>query len=392
MLRYKSIACMIFLSLLVLNSAAVARPSATAFFDWANLSPSIAPGTLLRAQKMSLPPFFRAKAWRILYMTRDYADRPIVSSGMVILSGYAPANANDRGIVAWAHPTTGVARKCAPSLRQDPTSSIAGFNDLIPAGFTIAATDYPGLATPGPIGYLVGKGQGQAVIDSVRAARQIPEVGGGNRYALWGYSQGGHAALFGASLAARYAPELKLVGVAAAAAPTSLGDLLQANIGTLEGRILAAMTLESWSAKYNVPLNTLVDANVAKVVAAVAGNCVDDLGGKLDVLAAQKPLVQKFLNFDPASQPPWNSFMRANSVPTLPRGVPVFLAQGKSDQIVRPNVTNQFVKSQCAAGVVVNYVSLPGMDHGRTERASSAQAVAWIKDRFAGKAAPNSCN
>jgi hypothetical protein len=387
----KTFAFTAILMLYALSSMAMARPNATAFFDWANLSPSIAPGTLLRSQKMTLPPFFRAKAWRILYMTRDYADRPIVSSGMVILSAYAPANPNDRNIVAWAHPTTGVARKCAPSLRQDPTSSIAGFNDLIPAGYIIAATDYPGLATPGPIGYLVGKGQGQAVIDSVRAARQIPEVGGSTRYALWGYSQGAHAALFGASIAGKYAPELKLVGVAAAAAPTYLAGLLQANVGTVEGRILAALTLESWSVKYNVPLITLIDASVARVVSAVATNCVDDLGGKLDALAAEKPLVQKFLNFDPSTQPPWNSFMRANSVPTLPRTVPVFIAQGKSDQIVRPNVTNQFVNAQCAAGVAVKYLILPGMDHGRTQKASSGPAVAWINDRFAGKSAPNSC-
>ena len=99
----------------------------------------------------------------------------------------------------------------------------------------------------------------------MRAARQIPEVGGGSRYALWGYSQGGHAALFAASIASAYAPELKLVGVAAAAPPTNLVTLLSETIGTLEGRILAAMTLASWSAKYDVPLGTLVDNKVARV-------------------------------------------------------------------------------------------------------------------------------
>ena len=69
-------------------------------------------------------------------------------------------------------------------------------------GHVVAATDYPGLGTPGPVGYLVGKGQAQAVIDSVRAARQLPDVGGSGRYALWGYSQGGHAVAY-ASLLAR---------------------------------------------------------------------------------------------------------------------------------------------------------------------------------------------
>ena len=370
---------------------AFARPKDTPFFDWPDLTPAIAPGTLLRYQRMSLPAFYRAKAWRILYMTRDYADRPILSSGMVVLSSYAPPNPAARNIVAWAHPTTGVARKCAPSLRQSPTNSILGFNEMIPAGYINAATDYPGLGTSGPMGYLVGKGQGQAVIDSVRAARQIPEVGGGSHYALWGYSQGGHAALFAANLAAAYAPDLKLVGVAAAAPPTNLATLLGETIGTLEGRILAAMTLASWSAKYNVPLGTLVDNSVARVVAAVTSNCVDDLGGKLDAVSAEKPLKAKFLSYNPAMQPPWSSFLKANSVSMLPHGIPVFIAQGKADEIVRRDVTQQFVQTQCAAGIAVKYLTLDGMNHATTAKASSGPAVTWIRDRFAGKSAPSSC-
>ncbi len=391
-MKYILSAVLLFLGLLPNVQQALARPKDTPFFEWSDLSPAIAPGTLLRYQRMSLPAFYRAKAWRILYMTRDYADRPILSSGMVVLSGYASPNPATRDIVAWAHPTTGVARKCAPSLRQSPTNSIVGFNDLIPAGYIIAATDYPGLGTPGPMGYLIGKGQGQSVIDSVRAARQIPEVGGSNRYALWGYSQGGHAALFAANMASAYAPELKLVGVAASAPPTNLVTLLSETIGTLEGRILAAMTLESWSVKYNVPLGTLVDGKVARVISAVTGNCVDDLGGKLDALAAEKPLKEKFLTYNPATQPPWSNFMTANSISKLPRGVPAFIAQGKADEIVRRDVTQQFVQTQCAAGIAIKYLTLDGMDHGGTAKASSGPAMAWIGDRFAGKTAPSSCN
>ena len=385
-------AVLLLVSLIASVQPAYARPKDTPFFEWPDLNPAIAPGTLLRYQRMSLPAFYRAKAWRILYMTRDYADRPILSSGMVVLSGYAPPNPAARNIVAWAHPTTGVARKCAPSMRQSPTNSIVGFNDLIPAGYIIAATDYPGLGTPGPMGYLVGKGQGQAVIDSVRAARQIPDVGGSNRYALWGYSQGGHAALFAANMASAYAPELELVGVAAAAPPTNLVTLLGETIGSLEGRILAAMTLESWSVKYSVPLGTLVDSTVARVISAVTSNCVDDLGGKLDAVAAEKPLKDKFLTYNPSTQPPWSSFMTANSISKLPRGVPAFIAQGKADEIVRRDVTRQFVQAQCAAGIAVKYLTLDGMDHGGTAKASSGSAIGWIGDRFAGKTAPSSCN
>ena len=64
-------------------------------------------------------------------------------------------------------------------------------------------------------------------MDHVRrdAPRDFPNSGASNRFAVWGHSQGGHAALFTGELAARYAPELKLVGVAAAAPATNLIEL-----------------------------------------------------------------------------------------------------------------------------------------------------------------------
>lgn len=175
------------------------------------------PGTLIRYDRIALPGNYRAKAWRIAYSTRDVFLRPTLSTGIVVLPDKAPKIPMERRLVAWAHPTTGIARKCAPSLRSSPLKAISGLNDLVAAGLVVAATDYPGLGTEGPIGYLVGPGQAYATIDSVRAARQIPGVGGGPDYALFGYSQGGHAALFASQLSARYAPELNLKGVAAVA-------------------------------------------------------------------------------------------------------------------------------------------------------------------------------
>ena len=70
------------------RAAGICTPQGYPFFDWPDLSPAIAPGTLLRYQRMSLPAFYRAKAWRILYLMRDYSDRPILSSGMA--SAHAP--------------------------------------------------------------------------------------------------------------------------------------------------------------------------------------------------------------------------------------------------------------------------------------------------------------
>jgi pimeloyl-ACP methyl ester carboxylesterase len=355
-------------------------------------SAKAAPGTLLRYEPLSgLPRNYRAKAWRILYVTRDYRNRPILSTGMVVLPDKAAKAAGQRKFVAWAHPTTGVARKCAPSLRGAPHKSIGGLNDLIAAGFVVAATDYPGLGTEGPVGYLVGKGQAYATLDSIRAAKQIPGVGEGRDFALWGYSQGGHAALFAAELAGRYAPELSLKGVAAVAPPTDLAKLMRANIDSVAGRILAAFTLSSWSTKYSARLGTLVDVMAFPLVDEVSQSCIDDLGGKLHALSAQKGLKQVFLRGDPGAVAPWSDLMVQNSLFGLRAGTPALIIQGTSDDIVRPEVTTQFVRAACRAGAKVEYVTLAGKGHGGAMEAGEKLVVKWLAARLTGQPPRSNC-
>ncbi len=348
-------------------------------------------GTLLSYERIGLPRNYRATAWRIRYVTRDYRMRPILSTGIVVLPGTAPSNPAARKFIAWAHPTTGIAWKCAPSLRATPTKAIGGLNDIVASGLVVAATDYPGLGTPGPVGYLIGKGQAYAVIDSVRAARQIPEVGGGNAFGLWGYSQGGHAVLFATQLAASYAPELSLKGVAAIAPPTDLATLLKANLNSVAGRILASFTLDSWHEKYGAPLNSLLDGVSQKLIEEVSRNCVDDLGSKIDAAAAQKSLDKQFLRADPGSVSPWKDLMVQNSQFGLNASAPALIIQGGADDIVKPDVTARFVRGACQAGANVRYVVLKGKGHSGAMEAGHGQAVNWLSARLAGEPARGNC-
>lgn len=45
------------------------------------------------------------------------------------------------------------------------------------ARMVVAVTDYPGLGTPGLHPYVVGKTNGRAVLDIMRAARNLPQTG-----------------------------------------------------------------------------------------------------------------------------------------------------------------------------------------------------------------------
>lgn len=183
-----------------------------------------------------------ARAFRIIYRSTGAAGEPIAVSGTVIYPN-APAPAGGRNVIAWAHYTTGVSSRCAPTLLPNLSGTIPGLESMLDRGYVVVATDYEGLGVAGVHAYLVGNSEAQAVLDSVRAARHLTGARATRRFAVWGHSQGGHAALFSGELASSYAPELQLVGIAAAAPATYLVDLFRSQKNTITGDSLIAMAL-----------------------------------------------------------------------------------------------------------------------------------------------------
>ncbi len=116
----------------------------------------------------------------------------------------------------------GVAENCGLSDKPGLYDQIAGLSALLAAGYVVVAPDYQGLGSPGPHPFLVGAAAAHSVIDAARAARAMPQAHAGRRYAVFGESLGGYSALWAGAEAAAYAPELQLVGVAAAAPPTDI--------------------------------------------------------------------------------------------------------------------------------------------------------------------------
>jgi pimeloyl-ACP methyl ester carboxylesterase len=362
----------------------------TPFYEASAREIAGAPGTLIRSEPMAFAPA-GAQAYRVLYRSTGMHGEPIAVSGVIIVPP-GPAPAEGRPIVAWAHPTTGVVPHCAPSLAIFVFQQMAGLRQLIEQGAVVAATDYPGLGTPAPHPYLVGDSEARAVIDSVRAARSLPNVGSGNSFAVWGHSQGGQASLYTGLIAKTYAPELNLVGVAAAAPATSLVTLMGDDFKTSGGKNLTAMTLWSWARVYDAPIAKVVVPEAMPTVDRLADECIESI---FDILArrrTEKPLEQNFLSVpNIATVEPWHSLAAHNTPGPLPSRMPLFLAQGTADEIVRPDVTRAYMQRQCKAGGKVSMMWVPGVGHGFVARDSADNAVAWMMDRFAGKPAPSDC-
>jgi acetyl esterase/lipase len=332
-----------------------------------------------------------AAAHKVLYRSTKPDGSPIVVSGIVIVpAGQAPAGGWP--IVAWAHPTTGVVPRCAPSLAIFLFQQIAGSRRLLEGGYAIAATDYPGLGTPGPHPYLVGESEARAVIDSVRAARSFPGLEHSNRFAVWGHSQGGQASLFTGMIAKTYAPELQLVGVAAAAPATDLATLMTDDLNTMGGRNLTAMTIWSWSRVYGASMEEVVAPGAISTVNALAEQCIE---GAFDIYVREKmsaPLEKTFLSVkNPATVEAYRTLLERNAAGVLPAEIPVFLSQGLKDELVRPAVTHAYMQRLCKAGSPVKMLNLPNVSHGFAGYDSADAAVDWIADRFARRAVPNDC-
>src|SRR5580698_6939353 len=298
-------------------AGAIAASAQTAFYRAPPSAIVGPPGTLVRQEVIDGAPL-GATAYRVLYRSTGLNDKPIVVSGVVIVPRGDPPPGG-RPIVAWAHPTSGIVSRCAPSLAIFLFQQIQGLRSFVRDGYVVAATDYPGLGTVGPHPYLVGISEARAVIDSVRIAAQLPGAGGGKRFVVWGHSQGGHAALFTGLIAKTYAPELDLLGVAAAAPATDLVTLMNDDIGTVGGNNITAMTLWSWQRVFDANMDKIVDRRAIPAIDQLASECIE---APFDIRIrkrTEQPLEKYFLTAKkPSDVEPWHTLLAKNSPGTLP--------------------------------------------------------------------------
>jgi pimeloyl-ACP methyl ester carboxylesterase len=378
------------LAILCILTGAKAANAQTDFYRAPASEAAGAPGTLVRQEVIDGAPL-GATAYRVLYRSTGLDNKPILVSGVVIVPPGDPPPGG-RPIVAWAHPTSGVVPRCAPSLAIFLFEQIQGLRSFVRDGYVVAATDYPGLGTPGPHPYLVGTSEARAVIDSVRVAATLPGAGGGNKFVVWGHSQGGQAALFTGLIAKTYAPELDLLGVAAAAPATDLAALMNDDIDSVGGKNITAMTLWSWQRVFDAKMDKVVDPRAMPAIDQLAQECIE---GPFDLRRRQlteQPLEQYFLtNKHPSDVEPWHTLLAENSPGALPSQIPVFLAQGMDDVIVHPKVTQDYAAKLCKDGNKVRMLSMPNIGHGRAAQASTQAMLEWTGDRFAGAPAPDDC-
>lgn len=359
-------------------------PTPGAFYTPPDPLPAGAPGTLIRSEPITdnLPE--GAVAWRVLYLSTGLNGEPVAVSGVVV----APEGASDtpRPVVAWAQGTVGVLPECATS-HTNRALRIPGINELVDAGYVVAATDYPGRGTPGIHPYLIGPVAATSVLDSVRAAQQM-DVNAGDDFVVWGASQGGHSSLWTAQMAAEYAPELTLLGAVASAPAADLAGIFAWGLDKYAGSIVISEALYAWGHLYeDVTLDTLVKPEMRERFENTARTCLTTPTAFL--LLGGIPTPEEFLTVNPLTTEPYRTLIEKNT----PRGsidVPLMLVHGTADTLIPIEGSINEAARRCAEGENVQFVRYPGVGHDASAE-SAVMTVGWIEDRFAGRPNGSTC-
>jgi hypothetical protein len=346
-------------------------------------------GDIIWAERVASPA--GARAWRVLYHSETISGADIAVSGLIV----GPAAAPPPGgfpVIAYAHGTTGLADACAPSkdVRPAADGSETGWLPLPAlweAGFVVAATDYEGLGTPGRHPYLVGGSEARSVLDSVRAARALPDLHAGGQTIALGVSQGGHASLFTGEVASGYAPDVPLTGVVALAPGAELAQaaLLLASDPTAVGFAVAIGA--GFEAAYpDAKLERVLTPDARRSLPIVDEGCLQDI---LDAFA--RP-VSDVLRLEALVEPPWPALLEENTPGRVRTEAPIFVGQGTADPLVVPELTDALVARLCATGSAVTYRRYRGAGHGGVVQAAWSDVSEWIRARLAGEAATSDCD
>lgn len=339
-----------------------------AFYD----PPAVVPeehGRLIRVDDFAGQKPAGADVHRILYTTRDAVGEPAVASALVIVPQDPPHG--PRPVVVWNHGTTGVARGCAPSLRDASATkwAIPGLDQAVANGWVVVASDYSGQGAPGVFPYLIGRGEARSSLDAVIATRELDGVTLSRRTVVWGHSQGGHAALWTSQIAGEYAPGLDVRGtalLAPAAEPLELAQELTSGGGNALLTILISWVLVPYADTYDdVDLARYIAPGSQAIVREMTQRCPSEPGVMVSVAAALGVSEDRPLYVGDLATGALGRRLEENT-PAGPWEQPILIAWGDADEVIPPHLQRRFVDRLCAQGDRVRSLEYAGYDHLRT--------------------------
>jgi alpha-beta hydrolase superfamily lysophospholipase len=356
------------------KAKSVADFSLTPFYE-ANLDyVGRKPGEVIKSEVIPAPA--GASAWRVMYVSRTWDERLVPVTGIVVAPKIGGAKAHP--ILNWLHGTTGGSRTSAPSLAPNPAQNqvqrspiapidygVPYLTDFLKRGFVVVATDYYGQGGPGVHQYMVGNTAARNGLDLVRAARTMKDVAAGSDVTTFGWSQGGHAAIFTSEEQPSYAPELRLRGVVAIAPGTTL---IAQPINIPHVYVLA----RGYRDAYAVPLSEFT-ADGKRMIEAAGSVSISRL--------FRESLTMK----GPFSTGEWSQEMKRGLALNVPgnrtSSAPNLILHGTLDNVVMPESTKELALRSAKNGNSIKVSWYPGQDHRTVVDQARKEILDWIDEK-----------
>ncbi len=351
----------------------------TKFYNTPDPFPAGKPGALIRSQAIEqyeIP--FSVSAVRILYHSRSARGEDVAASGVVLFPYDKKPPAGGWPVIAWAHGSTGVARRCAPSLTRNIGHApfLAMYVDL---GYAVVATDYTGLGTRFRNAFLDSPSNATDVIASIPAARAaVPQLGA--RWIVMGEAEGGLTVV----AIAEKEDEIR--------DPDYLGGIAISDIASAEeiyepaaGSSSLMLTSLAYGIKTVYP-----QFRVSGVLTEKALTLYHEIGETCaQVTVPQLPGIETV-------KPGWesNAFVRQyfdrNNPGQTRAYAPILVISGHAAPSKLAAATRA-VARMCKQGDRVEWERYPDLDPGSVVGESVRDQIGWMEGRFGGRSAPTNC-
>jgi hypothetical protein len=334
------------------------------------------PGELLRARRVHVPTARESAAWQVVYASTGAREQPITVSGTIIRPDKPWPGPGPRPVLSFGVGVHGLGRDSAPSylLQLGIEAELPLIDLALSRGWTVAITDGDGLGMAGPHTYGAGRPGGHAVLDIVRAAVHCGVgVEPDSPVLIWGYSEGGRCAAWAAELHPTYAPELRVVGIAAGGVPSDLRAVAMAiDGGPFSGLGLAVLI--GIAHAYQDPALDRILSPQGRAVAAHAASL--DVVGL--IVEHPEPLRHHTVRDEPWDEPAWRDVLERERAGRRRPTAPVYLYHVADDGLVPTRLGRQLCRDYAALGADVTWVEITADDHLTGAFVGAPAAVGWL--------------
>jgi hypothetical protein len=371
-------------------------PTADPFYAWSGPLGGIAPGTVLRTRPVA---FSQAgvtapvSSTQVLYRTTADDGSPSTTVTTVL----RPPTPGPVRILSYHTAYDGLGSQCDPSytLRGYAPTRVATAEQAViagwlAAGYTVVVPDYEGSDRR----WTVGRESGYAALDGIRAAERFLRLPSSTPTALLGYSGGSVPTQWGAEIAPRYAPELRLVGSAAGGLPVAPAHNLSYVSGNPNWAGVIPALAVAYDRAYGLDLPSFLSPRGLAATRTASDECIGSFAGAFGALTDADMVRAPYRSL--LDVPAVRAAVARNTMGTAgtPRA-PMLLAVGQSnargDTVMITADVAGLARTYCERGARVVYERYAGADHTAAFPRFEASAVRYLSDRFAGLPAPSTC-